>query len=265
MKQTRSFVTQRREDILQTLRRAGRIGVGLLAEQMGVSPLTIRRDLDSLEKTGLIYRRYGEAVLADDAADRAASARHRAMSAIARAAAALVSDHELLFINTSETALMVIAHIAARDVTIVTNSSATHELSVPPSATVLVTGGEIRPPRGVLSGEFALANIRSVSATTCFVGCAGISTATGVTSCAQQEATVNSLMVERADHVVLLADASKIGAEAGFTYAALDRIDLLITDETASDADVRVLSASGVAEVRRVPIEPCPLSKTDRI
>ena len=92
----------------------------------------------------------------------------------------------------------------------------------------------------------------SVSASTCFVGCAGISLTGGVTSTTQQEAIVNALMVERSDRMVLLADSRKLGISAGFGYAGLSHVNLLITDSDATDEDIAVLREAGVHEIRRV-------------
>lgn len=257
-KKSRPFVEQRRETIAEILRATGRASVSDLAEKLGISPLTVRRDLDYLEGKGIVSRRYGEAILADgkrcDAAEGTSSFEAE-KDAIARAAAKLVRDHDLLFINTSSTALMVVEHITAQGVTVVTNSARAQSLTIPPSGMILMTGGEVRPPRGVLSGEFALANIRSMSATNCFVGCAGISLSAGVTSTTQQEATVNSLMVERSDRLILLADSSKLGVGAGFSYAPLDRVTLLLTDSGATDEDISVLLDAGIHEIRRINVK----------
>ena len=252
-KKSRPFVERRRESIVEILSREGRASVVDLAERLGTSPLTIRRDLTALEERGVVGRRYGEAVFLESPGGAGTGDLvERERNAIAVAAAALVGDNELLFINTSSTALAIIPHIKATGVTVVTNSTNAQRFPVPPSGMVLLTGGEVRPPRGVLSGEFALANVRSVSASTCFVGCAGISTVTGITSTTQQEATVNSLMVERSDRMVLLADSSKLGIAAGFTYTSLDGVNLLITDTGATDEDVEVLREAGIHEIRRV-------------
>lgn len=249
---------QRRRTILNILSAQGRASVADLAGRLGISQLTLRRDLTELEARGLVTRHYGEAELAGGAGRGTAAKEdpfETVKDAIARAGARIVDDNELLFINTSSTALDLVPHITAQGVTVVTNSALAQDLPTPPSGMILVTGGEIRPPRGVLSGEFALANIRSVSATTCFVGCAGISTVAGITSTTQQEATVNSLMVERSDRMVLLADSRKLGMTAGFTYAPLDRVTLLITDAGATDEDVQVLLEAGIHEIRRVGVD----------
>ena len=93
---------------------------------------------------------------------------------------------------------------------------------------------------------------KRVSASTCFAGCAGISLTGGVTSTTQQEAIVNALMVERSDRMVLLADSRKLGISAGFGYAGLSHVNLLITDSDATDEDIAVLREAGVHEIRRV-------------
>ena len=84
------------------------------------------------------------------------------------------------------------------------------------------------------------------------MGCAGISLTAGVTSTTQQEATVNALMVERSDRLVLLADSSKLGIGAGFSYAPLNKVSLLITDTGATDEDITALLEAGVHQVKRV-------------
>lgn len=255
-KKKRGFVEQRRQTILSILREQGRAGITDLAERLGISALTVRRDLDELEARGLATRRYGEALLAEDAASLGQlgqSSPHEAVKErIAREAAKLVEDRELIFINTSSTALMVVNHLTARDVTVVTNSLHGDELSCPSGGNILVTGGEVRPPRGVLSGEFALANLRSVAAGAAFVGCAGISLTAGITSTTQQEAIVNRLMIERSDRMILLADSRKLGFGAGFSYAGLEDVNLLITDDGATDEDVQILKEAGIHEIVRV-------------
>ena len=74
----------------------------------------------------------------------------------------------------------------------------------------------------------------------------------GITSTTQQEAIVNSLMDERSDRMVLLADSRKLGIGAGFSYASLDQVNLLITDTGATDEDVQILLEAGIHEIRRV-------------
>lgn len=258
MKQSRAFVAQRREHIADLLRQQGRVSVSDLADQLDISPLTVRRDLDYLEQQGVAVRKYGEAILNEPVAIKDEERPPRcllAKQAIARTAAKLVGDSETLFINTGSTALLTTEHIQAKNVTVITNSARVQALKTPPTMTTLVTGGEIRAPRGTLCGEFALNNIRNASASTCLAGCAGISVETGVTSNTPQEATVNSLMAQRSGRLVILAGSDKIGFDAGFTYGQLPDIDLLVTDSDAGHDDLAELREGGVRKILLVDPE----------
>lgn len=257
MKQSRAFVAQRRNELERILDENGRVTISDLSQMLSVSPLTIRRDLDFLEGQGVVRRRYGEAISlrngeAGEQGNEGPSWTERAKEAIATYAARLIDPADSVFVNTSSTALLVIERTTAQDVTFITNSMKASALKTSPSTTMLVTGGEVRSPRGVLSGSFALSNIRSVSTNRCYVGCAGISPAAGATSDTLQEESVNSLMMERSDFCALLADSSKFGKEAGFTYAQVTQIDLLVTDIRASDEDVEALMEAGLPAVVRI-------------
>lgn len=253
-KKTRPFVEQRRRTILDIIQRNGRANVTDLAAMLEISPLTVRRDLDYLESEDQIYRRYGEAVLVDEnnLSGGNGSSFEMQKTAIAKAAAELVQDEDLIFINTSSTALMMVQYIDAVGTTIITNSMKAAELTCPPDGQILVTGGTVRATRGVLSGDFALNNIRNITAIMGFTGCAGFSTVGGVTSTTQQEAMVNASMVDHSEKLIVLADSSKLGVTAGFTYAPLHNVDLLITDQGASDSEIKELLEWGVHEIRRV-------------
>lgn len=252
MKRGASFVAQRRESIERILRERKRIAVADLAEQLGVSALTIRRDLDYLEERGVAARRYGEALLAEGTGAPERTRLERAREAIARRAASLVHDRDSIFINTSATALSTIPFIEAQSVTVISNSGRILGINAAPTMTLLLTGGEVRAPRSVLSGPFALASIEAVSPVLAFMGCAGLTVGAGVTSLTLQEATVNALMFERSELQVLLTDSSKFGVEAGFRYAKTEDVDILITDTDAPAEVLDELRRCGVKEIIQV-------------
>ena len=256
VRKSKSFVAQRRETITNILMERGRISVAELASKLDISPLTVRRDLDHLEEQGIATRRYGEAIFAGSAPAAVPAGRlAKIRELIAREAAKLVGDRESVFINTSGTALGCLPHITAEAVTVITNSGRANAIEVPATMTVLLTGGEVRAARSVMSGTFALNNIKMVSPQWCFLGCAGITPTAGTTSLTLQEATVNALMVERSEHHVLLMDSSKIGVEAGFRYASVQDIDLLITDSDADPEALEALRAAGIPKIIQVDPE----------
>jgi DeoR/GlpR family transcriptional regulator of sugar metabolism len=243
---------QRREQIESLIRLEGEVQVTDLASRFSISPLTIRRDLDYLESKGAISRRYGVAIArgTGEPLPYEGNIIERAKQAIARRAASLIEDGEQVFVNTSTTATSLIRHIESKDVTVITNSvAATSITPLSPGITMLVTGGEVRMPRGVLSGEFALNNIRNVNATRCYVGCAGITPEAGATSNTLQEAIVNAQMLEHSTLKVILADSTKLCEQAGFSYAKADQFDLLITDKWASSDDLDALREAGLRNI----------------
>lgn len=251
MGQRRDLIQQRREQIEALIRSEGEAQVSALADRFGVSPLTIRRDLDHLESAGSITRRYGVAIARGTEAQYPFEDNivERAKAAIARRAASLIEDGEQVFINTSSTATGLIRYIDNKDVTIITNSVAATTTTPSSGITLLVTGGEVRMPRGVLSGEFALNNIRNVNATRCYVGCAGITPEAGATSNTLQEALVNSAMLEHSTLKVILADSTKLCEQAGFGYARADQLDLLITDKWAPAEVLDALREAGLRNI----------------
>lgn len=246
MRRSVHFVDQRRNEIIKLLEQYGQVKVSFLADQLNVSSLTIRRDLDSLEKFHVLTRQYGSATLLNPGNNAFSSSQVQCKAAIAKAAAQLVKDQESIFINTSSTALLMMQYITAKNVTVITNNGKALSMPYNPTLTVVLTGGEIRFPKESMFGEFALQNINRVTASKCFMGCAGLSVESGLTTAAFQEGPVNSLMMKRAKKHFVLADHTKIGKTSSFQYGKADNIDLLITDDSAPKSVLSKFSRMGM-------------------
>lgn len=246
MRRSPHFVDQRRNAIIKILEQYGKVKVSFLADELNVSPLTIRRDLDDLEKHNIITRQYGSATLAHPGINAFSSNQERCKQAIAKAAAKLVEDQETIFINTSSTALLTMQYITAKNVTVITNNGKALGVQHNPTMTVVLTGGEIRFPKESMFGEFAINNINCVSASKCFMGCAGLSPEGGLTTSVFQESPINSLMIKRAKKHFVLADHTKIGITSSFQYGLASDIDLLITDSHASKLTLAKFKRMGV-------------------
>jgi DeoR/GlpR family transcriptional regulator of sugar metabolism len=229
---------------------------------MGVSPLTIRRDLDALLNTGKIDRFYGGASLVkyDDGSGENIFSSGFTLNklAIAQYAAALVEDGDTIFINTSSTALAILPYITAKQVTVITNNVKAVFSEHRDDMILVFTGGELRLPKEAMVGDFALNNLNRVTASKCFLGCNGINTEEGITTAVLQEATINNLMLTRVTGPrYILADKSKIGRRLNFIYGRLQDISLLITDTEASEALVEELRKKiGVVQVE--PLKHLP-------
>lgn len=252
MKRSKAFVASRRNEITAILEKRGQVSVSELAERFGVSALTIRRDLDYLESQQILTRQYGTATLLNPLGRPSGSRQVRANKAIAREAARYVTDGDCIFINTSATALGILDWITAQDVTVITNNGKALLLEERQNVQVILTGGEIRPPRASMTGEVALSSIRRVTASKCFLGCTGLSANFGLTSATSPEPAINTAMMQRSQKHVIMADSSKLGLTSSFQFGSTDEIDLLITDTGATDDQVSLLEAFGVKQVVRV-------------
>ena len=181
MKASRSIVNSRREKILETVRSEGDVTVSTLAEQLQVSPLTIRRDLQYLQEHQLLERFYGGARTGTGEKVKQNS-RELRKEKIARYAASLVEDRDSIFINTSSTALAMVKYIKSRNVTIITNNGNVVDEENPSQATIILLGGELRYTKGAMVGDFTRNNLAQVTAKKCFMGCSGLSPDIGMTT-----------------------------------------------------------------------------------
>ena len=217
MKASRSIVNSRREKILETVRSEGDVTVTALAEQLQVSPLTIRRDLQYLEEHKLLERFYGGA-RTGEAEESRKNSRELRKEKIARYAASLVEDRDSIFINTSSTALAMVKYITSRRVTIITNNgniiNETRDLVS--QATIILLGGELRYMKGAMVGDFTRNNLAQVTAKKSFLGCSGLSPDIGMTTEMVSEVNLNQLMFQRVTgSSYILADSSKFGEKIG--------------------------------------------------
>lgn len=253
MKRERAYVEGRRQQVLDMLQRNPQIRVDELAERLGVSLVTIRRDLQYLEEKKQITRFYGGARVSKEAAgylDEVAVCR----DLIARYAATLVEDGDTIFINTSRNALDMIKYIKNRHVTIITNNGRAIRQEKADGVDLILTGGEVRHPKEALVGDFATRNLQNIYAKKAFLGCAGISAVAGMSTEIANEVNINQLMIEHAtQEVYLLADHTKVGKNSSFTSCGIEVVKNLITDELASEEELEEMRQQGVKvlQVRR--------------
>ena len=236
MKVSKDIVEKRRQDIMKEIQDNSYMSVEDLAIKYNVSPITIRRDLQYWEDQGAIERYYGGASLlqAYIEEDEQSYQRNRHMRAIAKRAAYFIEDGDVIFINSSITAIMIIDYIKYKKVTIITNNARAINYNPDESVTILFTGGEVRFPKKSITGDLALSTINSISANKCFIGCSGL-TKDSVSTGFVKEALINKAMINRTKgKKFLLCDHTKIGLSYSFDYATFSDCDYLITDNLAN-------------------------------
>ncbi|MFT2818061.1 DeoR/GlpR family DNA-binding transcription regulator [Leifsonia sp. A12D58] len=246
----------REEGILLELNSSGRVLVNDLVEQFGVSAVTIRKDLDSLEQRSLLRRVRGGAVVSSAGDEGAFSERLRhdsnAKRALARNAAALVSDGDVIAIDSSTTCYYLAQEILdRRDLMVVTYGMRVASLFMDhSSATVIMPGGVLRRASGSLIGAFANVLEGRGRITMGFFGLATLSTHLGLLELSSEEAATKKSLVSACDSVYGLFTSSKIGGFGLHSFAEPAEISGLFTDEHADDEFVADWAAYGVPVTR---------------
>ncbi|MBB2903325.1 DeoR/GlpR family transcriptional regulator of sugar metabolism [Kineococcus radiotolerans] len=232
------FTRERRQEVLLRLQRDGRVEVGALAQELGVSEDTVRRDLRALAADGYLQKTHGGAIALDPARmpwNARAHLAAGAKEAIGAAAAQLVRPGQTILLDTGSTVLSLVhALVAAREVrplTVVTNSlDAAAALDADPDITVHVTGGEWDRRSRFLTGPAAVAGVQRYRADWAFLGTCALDPGAGATSVDAGDAAVKVAMAGNAAQVAVLADRTKLGTTATHLVLAPEAIDVLVTD-----------------------------------
>jgi DeoR family transcriptional regulator, aga operon transcriptional repressor len=244
---------ERVSTILEELSEDGSVGVAELATRLRVSAATIRRDLVLLEQQRLLTRTHGGAVahgVLYELPLRYKAARHHVEKRrIAHAAASRVADGTAVGLTGGTTTTEVARALLDRvGLTVVTNAlNIASELAIRPTLKLVVTGGYARPESYELVGPVAEQALAGMNLDVAFVGVDGIDAFAGCTTHHEVEARTNLSLIERARHVVVVADSSKIGQVAFARICPVDRVHELITDRSASPHVLQSLRESGVA------------------
>ncbi len=262
---------QRQERILEEVRSHGGVRVSDLVSALGVSEMTVRRDITILAGQGLVARVHGGATAPSARAEEPGFSAKQLMApdekeAIARTAAALVSPGASVAVSAGTTTHAVAAALAeVPGLTVVTNSlpvaQALHEAwsQRPGGGSVVLTGGE-RTPSDALVGPVAVAALRSLHVDVLLLGVHGVDEHAGLTTPNLAEAETNRALVAAARHVVVLADSSKWGVVGLASIADLEAVDVLVTDDGLPAAAREVLAARVGRLVVAGDELPAPLS-----
>ena len=247
------FVEERRRVILDELRKNGRVAVKALSEAMHVSAVTIRQDLRALEESGLLERTYGGAVRrADDnlMPELSFHTRHgrqrQAKQAIARRAASLVRSGNTIALDCSTTAFAMVPFLKPLGkLTVLTNSLVIAQSFLDtPTVEVLLPAGRLRRDSISIVGQTS--DLMNLNLNAAFLGTRGITLSEGFSDVDPDEVVFKHALVQRAVLSVIVADATKWGQVAAYTFARPDEVDRIITARDAPDDMVRVFRQSGV-------------------
>jgi DeoR/GlpR family transcriptional regulator of sugar metabolism len=249
----------RRQYILTAIGKTGTVTVSELSGKLGVSELTIRRDLDLLAGKGMVERTHGGAVarknllVEPDYLQKASEYRNE-KRAIGAMVASLVDEGDTLYVNSGSTTFEAVRAIVdlGRNVTIVTNNiDAAWLCKREGSVRLILAGGVYRPRSHSVSGSLSSSVIEGIYANKAIIGVDGFSLSAGLSTPVLEEAETTRSMIEHTvGKVIVAASGNKIGVVSNFRTVSLDRVDILVTDRTGG----RILEQTEIREGLRVLI-----------
>lgn len=254
---------ERQQHILHLMIHDNIVAVSDLAVQLGVSQPTIRRDLSSLQKQGLLHRTHGGAtpidtsfyasLQLDSSYEEQVRLQASAKRRIGLAAANLVQDHNVVAFTPGTTTAQVARSIHSRkEVTLIlTAVNVAMELSSRRDLTIFVPGGYMRSSWFSLVGPTTIRAIRELYSDIVFLGANGIDIHRGLTCGSADEAAVNRALLEQSKRKIAVADHTKLNAVFHAVICPITEIDIIITDSEASETTIQPIVDAGI-EVMRV-------------
>ena len=227
--------------------------ISWLAEQLGVSEMTVRRDLERLQLAGLLSRTHGGAILKRRLVEEPAYAANLVAHAdekrrITRTAAAMIQEGETVFLGSGTTTVEVLRHLDPElQANIVTHNTGALEVVDALSIDLFLLGGSYRAQSNATEGAAPAELVSGFYASKMLLGADCLSIEEGVTTPSLGLAEVERTMVRHAKgEVIVLVDSSKIGIVADVAICPLERIDVLIVDDGIDDDVCNELEQHGL-------------------
>ena len=246
---------ERRREIIRILRSDGRVSVDNLVQRFGVSAVTIRVDLGTLAKQGILVRSYGGAMLPQEPhreypLDIKETIHHAEKMRIARAAVKLISPHQTVILDSGTTTAEIARAIKRSEfdaLTVITHAlNIAAELADASTISVIMTGGLMRHVSGSFVGPQAERFLSELHADHCFLGVDGLDPEVGLSTPDLLEAQINTLMMKVSNEVTVVADASKLGHRSLSVIGGMSSVKRLITDDRAEAAILEAIRQKGV-------------------
>ena len=228
---------QRREAILKHIQTYQKGEVNYFAELYQVSEVTIRSDLNYLEKKGGVTRCYGGALLNNQFAFEQPLNDKKQLNCDIKAklgeyAASLIKDGDKIILDSGSTTEQIAYHLNSKhNLTIMTNGiHIAYHLANKPNVNVMITGGTIRENSYSLYGAGAENFLADFRFNTLFLGVDGFDIESGITTPHQREADINRKMIEAAQTIIAITDSSKFNRQSFCLIARPEQLNMLITD-----------------------------------
>ena len=255
-----SSLVERHQHILNVLKKKGSIQVVDLCQDLNVSSVTIRKDLQFLEDKHQLFRTHGGATLVNPyIGDRPVNEKVLLQSAekekIGQYASCLIEPSDCILIASGTTVFFLAKHIQPKgNVTVITGAlNVAIEIAHHPNIEVIQLGGIMRKTSSSVTGIYAEKILDDFSCSKLFLGVDGIDLEFGLTTTNMMEAQLNRKMIAASRKTIVLADSSKFGKRGFGKICDLEDIEQIITDSNVSQHTVEELEAKGI-EVTVLPI-----------
>jgi DeoR family transcriptional regulator of aga operon len=247
------LIEERRYHLLARIQNEGRILVGDISDELGVSKITIRKDLDALQARGLIQRTHGGArrlkggALTDPALNEKEKLHHKEKERIAAAAVKMVEEGQCVILDSGTTTTAIARALRRlQRLTVITNAVNIAADLAGTDFEIILTGGSLRKNSSSLVGPFAEEVLREMHADILFLGVDGFDPKVGVTTPNVLESRVNRAMVKAARKLVVVCDSTKFNRQSLALIVAPHEIDTVITDTSLSNRDRDLLESAGI-------------------
>jgi DeoR family fructose operon transcriptional repressor len=243
---------ERRIQLVEWSRAEGRIDANDAADRLQVAIETVRRDLDLLQRRGLLRRVHGGAIALDRIPHESSMRERRASNMdakrrIADLAAAHIPTEGAIFVDGGTTTELLGEHLLGKSsLLVITNSIPLGNVVAESGTPVHLLSGRLRPTTLSALGSRTIADIDGFRAQLVFLGTNGVSAEMGLTTSDPEEAAVKQAMMRASLETIVLGDSTKFGSVFPAVIANVDRVDRFITDIDAPSASVQALVAHGV-------------------
>ena len=249
----------RQNRIIELIQRDGHVRVPDLSKVLGVSKITIRRDLALMEKKNLLERTHGGAISTkriykEISYNNRSDQELENKDAIARLAAELINEGDTVFINGGSTTYHIFRYIKSSNVKLVTTNPGCIGQFTSPEIELILAGGRYYPDSNSFYGGFTTGILNQVNASKAIIGVHGISCRFGLTTPMHYAAEATRLMINRTrGEVIVVADHRKIGLVSDYVTAPVDRINTLITDYFPEKEYIKDFEDLGIKVIQTTP------------
>jgi DeoR/GlpR family transcriptional regulator of sugar metabolism len=250
------YLEERRREIIKLVNQKRRVAVTELSQQLGVSEVTIRNDLQALETGNLLVRTHGGAVANSGGFFELSLALRRQRQVeeknqIGKFAAEMVSDGDAIILDSSSTCLAIAQNLKDhRLLTIITNSLiVSQEMLDAPGVTVVMPGGRLRRDTASLVGTDSLEMLQEFNIQKGFFGAHGVTAKDGLTDVSLDEAGLKRPLIAMCRQVIAVLDSTKWGRVGLASFASLAQINRIITDAKAPVDIVEQVRSTGTQVV----------------